>query len=46
MRPNTPSETGDVYECFDCGKRTEGAESRFCDDCGGTLRNLSRSRDL
>jgi rRNA maturation endonuclease Nob1 len=46
MRPNQTEEGGDLYECFDCGKRFEDPETTMCDDCGGALRNLGRSRDL
>jgi rRNA maturation endonuclease Nob1 len=46
MRP-TESERGvELYECFDCGRRTTDADRQTCEDCGGVLRHLGRARDL
>ncbi|MUV85898.1 rubrerythrin-like domain-containing protein [Natronomonas sp. CBA1123] len=46
MRPATQKSGTELYECFDCGRRTEHAESLVCTACGGELWNLSQSRDL
>ncbi len=46
MRPNEASESAEVYECFECGSRTKAPSARVCPDCGGTLQNLGRGRDL
>jgi len=46
MRPSKLDSGEEVYECFDCGERTTDAEQRLCESCGGTLRNLGKSRDL
>lgn len=46
MRPNTIESGGEVYECFECGNRIESPTGRVCGSCGGTLRNIARSRDL
>lgn len=46
MRPNAEEKSSEVYECFECGQRYEGVESRSCDQCGGSLNNIGRSRDL
>ncbi|MCY4731128.1 rubrerythrin-like domain-containing protein [Natronomonas gomsonensis] len=46
MRPNIFGGGTELYECFDCGRRTETAETPSCSSCGGELRNLTRSRDL
>jgi len=46
MRPSTIEVDGEVYECFECGDRIESPDGRVCDSCGGTLRNITRPRDL
>lgn len=46
MRPDDAVDGGELYECYDCGKRIEAPDTRFCGVCGGELRNISRSRDL
>ncbi|WP_157884793.1 rubrerythrin-like domain-containing protein [Halorubrum aethiopicum] len=43
MRPNTTEGGEELYECFECGARSETAGR--C-DCGGELLHLGRSRDL
>ena len=43
MRPNTTEGGEELYECFECGARSETAG--HC-DCGGELLHLGRSRDL
>ena len=43
MRPNYTTSGEELYECFECGARSE--ESGRC-DCGGELLHLGRSRDL
>lgn len=45
MRPSASDTEIELYECTDCGKRTEEAATQMC-ECGGELINLSRSRDL
>jgi len=46
MRPSSNQYEKDIYECLDCGKRTQDPETRMCGDCGGEFVNLSKSRDL
>lgn len=46
MRPNIDTSRLELYECFDCGARVKAPETAVCGDCGGTLRNISRGRDL
>lgn len=46
MRPTTKRSRAELYECLDCGGRTERAETLVCPACGGDLWNLSQSRDL
>jgi rRNA maturation endonuclease Nob1 len=46
MRPSASTTGEELYECFDCGKRQRSVEGRTCEECGGTLRNITRSRDL
>jgi len=46
MRPNENETEIELYECTDCGERTEDPETRLCGSCGGEFINLSRSRDL
>ncbi|QHS17642.1 rubrerythrin-like domain-containing protein [Halopenitus persicus] len=46
MRPKTDVETESVYECFDCLARTVDPETPTCDDCGGDLWHIGRSRDM
>jgi len=46
MRPNNAEDGIDVYECFNCGARSEAPDSEVCADCGGELLHLGRSRDL
>ncbi|SEH51717.1 hypothetical protein SAMN05192561_10444 [Halopenitus malekzadehii] len=46
MRPETEINTDSVYECFDCLDRTVDPETPTCDDCGGDLWNIGRSRDM
>lgn len=43
MRPQTQTECQELYECFECGARTESGGT--C-DCGGELQHIGRSRDL
>ncbi|MES3160429.1 MAG: rubrerythrin-like domain-containing protein [Halorubrum sp.] len=43
MRPNCTDDGEELYECFECGTRSE-APGRC--ECGGELRHLGRSRDL
>jgi hypothetical protein len=46
MRPSIDVKTCELYECPRCGTRYDEPESRYCKDCGGTLRCLDNSRDL
>lgn len=46
MRPEDIESELKVYECSNCGERAESAETRVCRECGGTLLNLSKPRDL
>ncbi|WP_336326051.1 rubrerythrin-like domain-containing protein [Halovenus sp. HT40] len=46
MRPLDTEPEAELYECFDCGRRVEGPETKRCDGCGGQLRNLGKPRDL
>lgn len=46
MRPNKTVSEAELYECFECGSRAEAAESGVCENCGGELLHLGRSRDL
>jgi rRNA maturation endonuclease Nob1 len=46
MRPRDIKNELELYECSNCGKRVESAETRVCRECGGTLLNLSKPRDL
>jgi len=46
MRPENNDIEKELYECFSCGVRTVGADTRTCEDCGGKLRNISKPRDL
>jgi|AntRauTorcE11897_2_1112592.scaffolds.fasta_scaffold00007_16 hypothetical protein len=43
MRPQSEIDGQELYECFECGERTESGG--MC-ECGGQLRHLGRSRDL
>jgi len=43
MRPETGVDERELYECFECGARTESGGT--C-ECGGELMHLGRSRDL
>jgi hypothetical protein len=43
MRPKYDCESEEVYECFECGRRTGSAGE--C-ECGGELLHIGRSRDL
>ncbi|MGM0683207.1 MAG: rubrerythrin-like domain-containing protein [Halobacteriota archaeon] len=43
MRPQTQTKGQELYECFECGTRTESGGT--C-DCGGELCHIGRSRDL
>jgi len=46
MRPSVEVTECDVYECPECGARTEDAADRHCDDCGIVMECLSNGRDL
>ncbi|MXR50955.1 rubrerythrin-like domain-containing protein [Halovenus sp. WSH3] len=46
MRPADTAPEGELYECFDCGRRVEDPETARCEGCGGRLRNLGKPRDL
>jgi len=46
MRPNTVEAGQELYECTGCGSRTGSPDAGPCDECGGTLLHLGRSRDL
>jgi hypothetical protein len=46
MRPSIDVEGCELYECPDCGGRTESPETRYCGNCGTTLKCLNNSRDL
>ncbi|ACV48887.1 MULTISPECIES: rubrerythrin-like domain-containing protein [Halomicrobium] len=46
MRPSATTTERELYECFDCGQRRQSTTDRTCEECGGTLRNIHRSRDL
>jgi len=46
MRPSDSIDDGELYECFECGDRAESPDRRICESCGGTLKNINRSRDL
>ncbi|QAU12530.1 rubrerythrin-like domain-containing protein [Halorubrum sp. BOL3-1] len=43
MRPQSEHTEKEVYECFECGRRTDSPGQ--C-ECGGELLHLGRSRDL
>jgi len=43
MRPEFESDGQELYECFECGARTDSDGT--C-ECGGDLKHLGRSRDL
>lgn len=43
MRPQSEIERQELYECFECGARTDSGGT--C-ECGGDLKHLGRSRDL
>ncbi|WP_321162975.1 rubrerythrin-like domain-containing protein [Halorubrum sp. T3] len=43
MRPEYECDSEEVYECFECGRRTDSAGE--C-ECGGELLHIGRSRDL
>ncbi|WP_321169153.1 rubrerythrin-like domain-containing protein [Halorubrum sp. Eb13] len=43
MRPEYESDGQELYECFECGERTDSGGT--C-ECGGELKHLGRSRDL
>jgi len=46
MRPNVDVPAATQYECIECGNRTTPSADRVCGECGGSLRDLSLSRDL
>ena len=46
MRPADIQTKRTVYECFGCGHRIEGADTRFCTRCGSNMRNIGQPRDL
>ncbi|MFB6079819.1 MAG: rubrerythrin-like domain-containing protein [Haloferacaceae archaeon] len=46
MRPSYRGYEGKIYECSGCGARHESPETLRCEECGGTLINISKSRDL
>jgi DNA-directed RNA polymerase subunit RPC12/RpoP len=46
MRPSDIQTGTNVYECFDCGARTEAPDGTRCAECGAELLRLGRSRDL
>ncbi|MDR9380296.1 MAG: rubrerythrin-like domain-containing protein [Natronomonas sp.] len=46
MRPSDVQATIKLYECFKCGARVEDAAPGRCEECGGELLHLGRSRDL
>ena len=46
MRPSDTDSGGELYECFECGRRVEDPETKKCEDCSGQLRNLGKPRDL
>jgi hypothetical protein len=46
MRPSKEHEDASVYECADCGERTNEPDTRLCGECGGELIDLGLSRDL
>jgi len=43
MRPQATHTERELYECFECGQRTDSAGT--C-ECGGELMHIGRSRDL
>jgi hypothetical protein len=43
MRPESEIHGQELYECFECGVRSE--TGGIC-ECGGDLQHLGRSRDL
>ncbi|WP_152422937.1 rubrerythrin-like domain-containing protein [Halorubrum kocurii] len=43
MRPESGANGQELYECFECGARSESGGT--C-ECGGELQHLGRSRDL
>lgn len=46
MRPTVELDGPNLYECFVCGSRVTEPTAPVCGNCGGSLRNLTRSRDL
>lgn len=46
MRPDVNKVGSKIYECFECGSRTEEPNTGTCAKCGGELINLGVSRDL
>lgn len=46
MRPNNTEKSLEMYECFECGVRVEKVNPGTCEECGGELLHLGRSRDL
>jgi hypothetical protein len=46
MRPTVDVPAANQYECIECGSRTAPRADRVCPECGGSLRDLSLSRDL
>jgi len=46
MRPQTNADSGELYECFNCGARTEQLQAAGCPECGGQVRNIASERDL
>jgi rRNA maturation endonuclease Nob1 len=46
MRPEPTDESVEMYECWDCGERVSEPDGRLCRECGGSLNNLGRGRDL
>jgi rRNA maturation endonuclease Nob1 len=46
MRLESMEVEEELYECFECGERVESPTGRICESCGGTLRNITRARDL
>lgn len=46
MRPTKHETDAEVYECLICGTRLVAPDEQTCPDCGSSLWNLGRSRDL
>jgi len=46
MRPSVEADDAEEYECMHCGARVVDPDRLVCEECGGELRSLGKSRDL